>query len=207
MPIALNIKPIKYGNIRKRLTIIRACFSALEWSFKGSTLKDGMMLTGLARKFFGSHNERVLRQQDKLVMQINTLEAETAALTDDALRARTATFKERIAKGETLDDLLPEAFATVREAAKRVLGQRPFDVQLRGGIVLHQGRTAEMKPGEGKPLVATFPVYLNALSGKGVHVVTVNDSLARRDSGWMGRIYNFLGLTVGCIVHGLDDNE
>ena len=140
-------------------------------------------------------------------MQINALEQETAALSDEALRARTEAFRARLAKGETLDQLLPEAFATVREAAKRALGQRPFDVQLRGGIVLHEGKIAEMKTGEGKTLVATLPVYLNALGGKGVHVVTVNDYLARRDSGWMGKIYNFLGLSVGCIVHGLDDDE
>jgi preprotein translocase subunit SecA len=166
-----------------------------------------MMISNLARKFFGSHNDRVLRSQDKIVMQINELEQETAALTDEALRARTDVFRTRLAKGETLDQLLPEAFATVREAAKRALGQRPFDVQLRGGIVLHEGKIAEMKTGEGKTLVATLPVYLNALAGKGVHVVTVNDYLARRDSAWMGRIYNFLGLSVGCIVHGLDDDQ
>src|SRR3984957_8784950 len=165
------------------------------------------MITNLARKFFGSHNERVLRSQDKFVMQINALEKETAALSDEALRARTIEFRARLAKGETLDRLLPEAFATVREAARRVLGQRPFDVQLRGGIVLHEGKIAEMKTGEGKTLVATLPVYLNALSGKGVHVVTVNDYLARRDSAWMGKVYTFLGLSVDCIVHGLDDDE
>ncbi len=165
------------------------------------------MITSLARKFFGSHNDRLLRQQDRIVAQINGLEPDFQKLSDAELRAKTDEFKARIAKGEKLDQLLPEAFATVREAAKRVLGQRPFDVQLRGGIVLHDGRIAEMKTGEGKTLVATLPVYLNALSGKGVHVVTVNDYLAQRDSGWMGKIYNFLGLSVGCIVHGLDDSE
>ncbi len=165
------------------------------------------MLTSFARKFFGSHNERILRTQDRIVTQINVLEPNFKALTDEQLRAKTDEFKARLAKGETLDQILPEAFATVREAAWRVLGQRPFDVQLRGGIVLHDGKIAEMKTGEGKTLVATLPVYLNALSGKGVHVVTVNDYLAKRDSSWMGKIYNFLGLTAGCIVHGLDDAE
>jgi len=165
------------------------------------------MITTLARKFFGSHNERVLRAQDRIVARINALESAQEKLTDADLRAKTDEFKGRLAKGESLDDLLPEAFATVREAARRTLGQRPFDVQLRGGMVLHSGKIAEMKTGEGKTLVATLPVYLNALMGKGVHVVTVNDYLARRDSEWMGRIYNFLGLTVGCIVHGLDDAE
>jgi preprotein translocase subunit SecA len=165
------------------------------------------MISSLARKFFGSHNDRILRSQDKIILQINALEPEYQTLSDDELRGKTAAFKARIAAGEKLDGLLPDAFATVREAARRSLGQRPFDVQLRGGIVLHEGRIAEMKTGEGKTLVATLPVYLNALSGKGVHVITVNDYLAKRDSGWMGRIYNFLGLTTGCIVHGLDDDE
>ena len=165
------------------------------------------MITALARKFFGSHNDRILRQQDAVIARINALEPETAKLTDDQLRARTDAFKARLAKGETLDQLLPEAFATVREAAKRVLSQRHFDVQLRGGMVLHSGKIAEMKTGEGKTLVATLPVYLNALSGKGVHVVTVNDYLAKRDSAWMGRIYGFLGLTTGVIIHGLTDAE
>ncbi len=142
-----------------------------------------------------------------MIDDINELEPELVALSDDALRARTAELKKRRADGEPLDDLLVDAFATVREAAKRTLGQRHFDVQLMGGMVLHRGMIAEMKTGEGKTLVATLPVYLNALSGKGVHVVTVNDYLAKRDSEWMGQIYRFLGLTVGCIVHGLDDNE
>ena len=170
------------------------------------------MITSLARKLFGSHNDRVLQGQTPLVARINALEPQFKALSDEALRAKTAEFRERLANkngkgGEALDSLLPEAFATVREAAWRVLGQRPFDVQLRGGMVLHQGKITEMRTGEGKTLVAVLPSYLNALTGKGVHVVTVNDYLAKRDSGWMGRIHNFLGLTVGCIVHGLDDSE
>ena len=129
------------------------------------------------------------------------------ALSDEALRARTEDFKKQLAEGKTLDDILVPAFATVREAAKRTLGQRHFDVQMIGGMVLHEGRIAEMKTGEGKTLVATLPVYLNALAGRGVHVVTVNDYLAKRDAEWMGQIYKFLGLTVGVIVHGLDDEE
>src|SRR5262249_48995272 len=130
-----------------------------------------------------------------------------AALDDAALRARTEWLKGRLAAGETLDDILEDAFATVREAAKRTLGQRHFDVQLMGGMVLHKGMISEMGTGEGKTLVATAPVYLNALAGKGVHVITVNDYLAARDSGWMGQIYQFLGLTVGCIQHGLSDQQ
>ncbi len=165
------------------------------------------MITSLARKLFGSHNDRVLQAQGPWVARVNTLEPQFKVLSDEGLRAKTQEFRDRLAKGEALDSLLPEAFATVREAAWRVLGQRPFDVQLRGGIVLHQGKIAEMRTGEGKTLVAVLPTYLNALSGKGVHIVTVNDYLARRDSGWMGRIHAFLGLTVGCIVHGLDDAE
>ena len=142
------------------------------------------------------------------VAAINALEPSFAELSDDELRAKTEEFREPARQGGTeLDDLLPEAFATVREAAKRTLGQRHFDVQLIGGMVLHEGKIAEMKTGEGKTLVATLPVYLNALAGKGVHVVTVNDYLARRDAEWMGQIYHFLGLTVGVIVHGLDDDE
>jgi len=165
------------------------------------------MISSLARKLFGSHNDRILQAQNALIAKINALEPQFKNLSDEALRAKTVEFRERLAKGETLDALLPEAFATVREAAWRVLGQRPFDVQLRGGMVLHQGKISEMRTGEGKTLVAVLPSYLNALSGKGVHVITVNDYLAKRDSGWMGRIHNFLGLTTGCIVHGLDDEE
>src|SRR6202030_449219 len=138
---------------------------------------------------------------------INALEPEIAALSDDALKARTAEFRKELAGGKTLDDILVPAFATVREAAKRTLGQRHFDVQLIGGMVLHEGNISEMKTGEGKTLVATLPVYLNALSAKGVHVVTVNDYLARRDAEWMGQIYHFLDMNVGVIVPGLDDSQ
>src|SRR6476619_6164372 len=165
------------------------------------------MLGALARGLFGTANDRVVKGFDKPVAKINALEPELAKLSDEQLRAKTTEFRERLAKGETLDDLLVEAFATVREASKRTLGQRHFDVQLKGGMVLHQGKIAEMKTGEGKTLVATLPVYLNALEGKGVHVVTVNDYLAKRDSEWMGQIYKFLGLSVGVIVHELDDAE
>jgi preprotein translocase subunit SecA len=165
------------------------------------------MIGALARRLFGSANDRYIKSLRSYVQDINALEPELAALGDEALRARTQQFRDRLAQGETLDDLLPEAFATVREAAKRTLGQRHFDVQMMGGMVLHRGMIAEMKTGEGKTLVATLAVYLNALPGKGVHVVTVNDYLAKRDSEWMGQIYRFLGLTVGCIVHGLDDDE
>ncbi|MCK1740259.1 preprotein translocase subunit SecA [Bradyrhizobium sp. 139] len=165
------------------------------------------MIGALARKFFGSANDRRVKGYQSRVNAINALEPEVSNLSDEALKARTAEFRKQIAEGKTLDDLLVPAFATVREAAKRTLGQRHFDVQLIGGIVLHEGDIAEMKTGEGKTLVATLAVYLNALAGKGVHVVTVNDYLARRDSAWMGQIYGFLGLTTGVIVHGLDDSE
>src|SRR5689334_7773061 len=165
------------------------------------------MIGALARRVFGSANDRYIKSLQSLVDEINAAEPALAALSDDDLRARTAALKERLAQGETLDDILADAFATVREAAKRTLGQRHFDVQLMGGIVLHRGMISEMKTGEGKTLVATLPVYLNALEGKGVHVVTVNDYLAKRDSEWMGQIYRFLGLKVGCIVHELNDAE
>ncbi len=165
------------------------------------------MIGSFARKFFGSSNDRRIKGYAPRVNAINALEAEVEKLTDDQLRARTEEFRKQVAGGTPLDDLLVPAFATVREAAKRTLGQRHFDVQLVGGMVLHEGAIAEMKTGEGKTLVATLPVYLNALAGKGVHVVTVNDYLAKRDSEWMGQIYKFLGLTVGVIVHGLDDAE
>jgi preprotein translocase subunit SecA len=165
------------------------------------------MLGAIARRLFGSANERYLKNLQSDVDAINAMESELEALSDDALRARTPALRQRLENGETKDDLLVEAFATVREAAKRTLGQRHFDVQLLGGMVLHKGMIAEMKTGEGKTLVATLPVYLNALSGQGVHVVTVNDYLAQRDAEWMGEIYKFLGLSVGCIVHGLEDDE
>ena len=162
-------------------------------------------LGSIATKIFGNSNDRKVKKYRPTVAQINALESEMAALDDDALRDKTTAFKTRVAGGEPLDRLLPEAFAVVREAARRTLGQRHFDVQLVGGMVLHEGRIAEMKTGEGKTLVATLPVYLNALTGKGVHVVTVNDYLARRDSEWMGRVYRFLGMTVGVIQHDLND--
>ncbi|MSO77097.1 MAG: preprotein translocase subunit SecA [Alphaproteobacteria bacterium] len=165
------------------------------------------MLGAIAKRIFGTANDRFLKRLDARVKAIGDLEPALVALGDEELRARTGWFRERLAQGETLDDLLVEAFATVREAAKRTLGQRHFDVQLKGGMVLHQGTIAEMKTGEGKTLVATLPVYLNALAQEGVHVVTVNDYLAQRDADWMGQIYRFLGLTVGCIVHGLSDDE
>jgi preprotein translocase subunit SecA len=165
------------------------------------------MIGVIARKLFGSSNERRIKGYLPRVAQINALEKELAGLSDEALRARTETFKQQVAEGTSLDDILVPAFATCREAAKRTLGQRHFDVQLIGGMILHEGRIAEMKTGEGKTLVATLPVYLNALGGRGVHVVTVNDYLAKRDSEWMGQIYNFLGLKVGVIVHGLDDEQ
>ena len=165
------------------------------------------MVTGLLKKIFGSRNERLLRQYSAIVRTINALEAEISKLTDAELQAKTARFKERFVAGETLDQMLPEAFAVVREAGKRVLQMRHFDVQMIGGIALHQGKIGEMRTGEGKTLVATLPAYLNALSGKGVHVVTVNDYLAKRDSEWMGRIYGFLGLTVGVILSQMDHSD
>src|SRR4030081_2588220 len=165
------------------------------------------MFAGLFRKCFGWANERRIKGYRPRVEAINALEPELKALSDDALRARTVEFRKQLAEGKTLDDILVPAFATVREAAKRAIGQRHFDVQLIGGVILHEGRIAEMKTGEGKTLVATLAVYLNALGGRGVHVVTVNDYLAKRDAEWMGQIYNFLGLKVGVIVHGLDDEQ
>ncbi|MBB1249597.1 MULTISPECIES: preprotein translocase subunit SecA [unclassified Rhizobium] len=164
-------------------------------------------LGGLARKLFGSSNDRRIRSYKVRVAAINALEAEIKALSDDALKAKTGEFRQQLADGKSLDDILAPAFAVAREAARRVLGMRPFDVQLTGGMILHERGIAEMKTGEGKTLVATLPVYLNALSGKGVHVVTVNDYLAQRDAAQMGRVYGFLGLTTGVIVHGLDDDQ
>src|SRR5579872_4336591 len=152
-------------------------------------------------------NEREISRLGRTVERVNALEPEISALSDEALAAKTPELKSRLEQGETLDDILPEAFALVREAAKRTLGMRHFDVQLMGGQVLHEGKVAEMKTGEGKTLVATLPVYLNALTGRGVHVVTVNDYLAKRDAAWMGPIYEFLGLSVGVIQHDLQPPE
>ncbi len=165
------------------------------------------MIGQLAKKIFGSANDRYVQSLRNKVRAINALEPQLQKLTDDQLVARTAWLKERLAKGETLDQILPDAFATMREAAKRLMNMRHFDVQLIGGMVLHNGMISEMRTGEGKTLVATLAAYLNALNGKGVHIVTVNDYLATRDSEWMGQVFRFLGLTVGCIVHGLDDFE
>jgi preprotein translocase subunit SecA len=165
------------------------------------------MLENLFKKVFGTHNERVLDRIRPIVDRVNSLEPTVASLPDDRLAARTAEFRQRLEKGESVDDLLPEVFATVREAGKRVLAMRHFDVQLVGGVVLHEGKIAEMRTGEGKTLGATLPIVLNALSGRGVHLITVNDYLAKRDAEWMGAIYRFLGLSVGVIVHGMDDQE
>jgi preprotein translocase subunit SecA len=165
------------------------------------------MIGGVLKRVFGSSNDRMLSRLQGKVDEINAAEADIQKLSDEGLKAQTAKFRIRLEAEETLDDILTEAFATVREAAIRTLGQRHFDVQLLGGMVLHQGQISEMRTGEGKTLVATLPVYLNAIEGKGVHSVTVNDFLAQRDARWMGQVYEFLGLTVGCIVHGLDDDE
>ncbi|MAZ35303.1 MAG: preprotein translocase subunit SecA, partial [Thalassospira sp.] len=165
------------------------------------------MLGVIARKIFGSANDREVKALRATVEQVNALEPEVEKLSDDELRARTDWLRERLSKGETLKDILPDAFATVREAAKRVRGERHYDVQLMGGMVLTLGKIAEMKTGEGKTLVSTLPVYLNAIEGKGVHVVTVNDYLARRDAEWMGQVYGFLGLSVGVIMHGMTDDQ
>src|SRR3989344_6891740 len=155
----------------------------------------------LITRFFGDGSHSALREAEPVVAKVNVLEESFRALSDDALKAKTLEFKTRLAAGETLDELLPEAFAAVREASRRTLGQRHFDVQLIGGAVLHKGYIAEMTTGEGKTLVATAPAYLNALKGEGVHVVTVNDYLAKRDAVWMGQIYHFLGLKVSCLAH------
>ena len=162
---------------------------------------------GLLKKLFGTSSEKELRAIKPIVDKIEALDGEYSKLTDEQLRAKTAEFKQRVADGESLDDILPEAFAACREAAWRVLGMKPYRVQLIGGIILHQGRIAEMKTGEGKTLVATLPAYLNALSGKGVHIVTVNDYLAKRDSEWMGKVYRFMGLTVGLVIHDVPPRE
>ena len=165
------------------------------------------MFASVAKSIFGSANDRYVRGLGKYVDAVNALEPNISALSDDELRGQTQLFRQRLASGEKLDAIIPEAFATVREAAIRTLGQRHYDVQLIGGIALHRGEIAEMKTGEGKTLVATLAVYLNALEGKGVHVVTVNDYLARRDADWMGQVYRFLGMTVGVIVPNLTDQE
>src|SRR6476619_485065 len=165
------------------------------------------MIAALAKTIFGSANDRYVRSLGKHVDATNAFEPTISALTDEELRNQTQVFRQRLAEGTKLDDLLPEAFATVREASRRVLGQRHYDVQLIGGIVLHRGEIAEMRTGEGKTLVATLAVYLNALEGKGVHVVTVNDYLAKPDAEGMGQIYRFLGLTVGVVVPNLPDQE
>ena len=165
------------------------------------------MIASLAKSIFGSANDRYVRSLGKYVDAVGALEPQIQALSDEELRGQTERLRQRLADGEKLDALIPEAFATVREAAVRTLGQRHYNVQLIGGIALHRGEIAEMKTGEGKTLVATLAVYLNALEGKGVHVVTVNDYLARRDAEWMGEIYRFLGMTVGVIVPNLSDEQ
>ena len=162
---------------------------------------------GLFDKLFGTYSERELKRVKPIADKVMALEEEIEKLSDSELRGKTEEFKERLSKGETLDDLLPEAFAVMREASWRVLGMKHFYVQVIGGIILHQGRIAEKKTGEGKTLVSTLPAYLNALSGNGVHIVTVNDYLAKRDSDWMGKVYKFLGLSVGLIIHDLDNNQ
>jgi preprotein translocase subunit SecA len=165
------------------------------------------MIVSVLKKVFGTKNDRIIKELSVILDEISRLEPALTTLTDEELKAKTPWFKERLQNGASLDDILPEAFAVAREAARRTVQMRPFDAQIIGGLVLHQGRIAEMKTGEGKTLAATLPLYLNALTGKGCHLVTVNDYLARRDAGWMGPIYNFLGLTVGVIVHGMDDDE
>ena len=165
------------------------------------------MFNKITSKFFGSSNERQIKKYKPIVDKINKLENDFTNLSNDQLKSKTFDFKNRLSNEESMETILPEAFATVREAAKRTLNQRHFDVQLIGGLVLHEGKIAEMKTGEGKTLVATLACYLNALEGKGVHVVTVNDYLAKRDSEWMGQIYEFLDMSVGCIISDMDDNQ
>ena len=162
---------------------------------------------GIIQKLFGTHSEHELKRIYPIVDKIEALRPSMQALTDEQLRAKTDEFKKRLADGETLDDILPEAFATVREAAKRAIGMEHYRVQLIGGIILHQGRIAEMRTGEGKTLVSTLPAYLNALEGKGVHVITVNDYLASRDAEWMGQVHRFLGLTVGVVLNDMKPEE
>src|SRR5690554_3987185 len=166
-----------------------------------------MIHMGLFDKVFGSYSDRELKKLDSIVNKVLSLEESISKLSDDKLKNKTQEFKDRFTSGEKLDDILPEAFAVVREASYRVLGMKHFPVQIYGGIILHQGRIAEMKTGEGKTLVATLPAYLNAITGLGVHVITVNDYLAKRDRQWMGKLFEFLGLTVGCVVHGMNNKE
>jgi preprotein translocase subunit SecA len=165
------------------------------------------MISGVLKKIFGSRNDRLIKQYSQVVTRVNALEPAMQTLSDDELRAKTDEFRKRLADGESLDDILPEAFAVVREASVRVFGMRHFDVQLIGGMVLHDGKIAEMRTGEGKTLVATLPAYLNALAGKGVHVITVNDYLAKRDAEWMARLHNFLGLTVGVNLSQMPEDQ
>ena len=162
---------------------------------------------GLFTKVFGTYSDRELKRLEPIAAKIEALDDKFKAMSDEELAAKTPEFKDRLAKGESLDDILPEAFAAVREAAWRVLGMKHYHVQLLGGIVLHQGRIAEMKTGEGKTLVSTLPAYLNALSGRGVHIVTVNDYLANRDAEWMGKVHEFLGLTVGVVLNSMKNDE
>jgi preprotein translocase subunit SecA len=163
------------------------------------------MLNYILRKFIGTSNDRLIKSLWGFVHEVNAWEPKIQPLSDDELKAKTAEFQQRYTNGETLEQLAPEAFAVVREASHRVLGERHFDVQIMGGLILHRGMISEMRTGEGKTLTSTCPVYLNAITGKGVHIVTVNDYLAKRDSEWMGRIYKFLGMSVGCIHHGVSD--
>ena len=165
------------------------------------------MVVSFLKKIVGTKNDRELKRLDNYVREINALEPDTQKLSDDELKNKTQEFKNRLNQGESLEDILPETFAVVREVGKRTLNMRHFDVQLIGGVVLHEGKIAEMKTGEGKTLVATLPIYLNALTGKGVHLITVNDYLARSDSEWMGAIYKFLGMSVGVIQHDMNDKE
>ena len=162
---------------------------------------------GLVQKIFGTHSQHELKRIYPIADKVESYREEYGKLSDEQLKGKTKEFKERLSKGETLNDLLPEAYATVREAAKRVLGMEHYRVQIIGGIILHQGRIAEMRTGEGKTLVSTLPAYLNALEGKGVHIVTVNDYLAKRDAEWMGQVHEFLGLTVGVILNSMDNDE
>ncbi|BCJ87890.1 hypothetical protein skT53_28750 [Effusibacillus dendaii] len=197
-----------FGHTRKGWYTRRCIKAQKSGSFNIDEFREGeewnQTMIGLLKKIVGDTNEREVKKLYKVVEIINHLEPSVAGLSNEQLAARTIEFKERLANGEPLDDLLPETYAVVRETAKRVLGKRHYDVQLLGGIVLHQGRIAEMRTGEGKTLVATLPSYLNALTGKGVHVITVNDYLARRDAEEMGQVHRFLGLQVGLNINGME---